>query len=825
MSRSLTWFAIVVLAIAVQHRVNAVCAEPEPALESADSSPADKALDALAERSAALERGYRQAMAQARSPEERLDIYRRLAPGNAMLDDYFAFERDHRGEPAAIAVLYRLMAAAMSVGDSELPVSKARVKAIEVARTHYAEHSDLDALLNSFEAGAWTPEAEPLLRRAMDSPHAHVRACATVRLASWLWHRISLVQSSQSFAELADDSADDNTRNESLQIIADQIGPLDVDESRREALAVLDHLTADEAAVDEAIWQTGREQRLRLTRADAKQLKIAHPVTYGKRAESLRFEIENLALGSTVPDIEGTDADDGFFKLSDYRGKVVVLMFSASWCGPCLAMYPDNRQLVEKHRGQPFAFLSVMGDDDREGLREKVREGEITWRAWTDGMNGPISTRWNVRSWPTIYVLDHRGGIAYRGLRGPSLERAVARLLAARDRDPAAGKTAGLDPFEESPLLEQGKAMRRKLGRAVQDRRIAAGSRHADAVAFTPDGKLLVTAGFDSDAGVDPAVAWGAGQARGVLQLWNLDLGKQVATFEGDAGAFFGVAMSPDGKSVATAGRVYNQPKTGEVKLWDLDARREVATLDGHAGWVLSVAFSPDGRLLATGGFDKTPRIWDVASTQLFAQLPVQDGAVEEVEFSPDGATLATATRKGVVALWEVETWNKKEEFSKPDYFLLDLAFSPDGNWLATAGAAGKAEQHGLVLLKKLGTDDPCSEIPVSGGLMSSLAFSPDSKLLATLTMPSGRATTGGVRVFRVGDQSEFAIIRRPQSSSLDQIIFLPRGRTIAVNDHLGYVSLWKLADEQADQGSDGEAGSVSEANRTPAITAKQTAP
>jgi thiol-disulfide isomerase/thioredoxin len=207
----------------------------------------------------------------------------------------------------------------------------------------------------------------------------------------------------------------------------DQIGPLDVDWARREALAVLDHLTADEAAVEEAIWQTGRQQRLRLTRADAKQLKIAHPVTYGKRAESLRFEIEHLALGSTVPDIEGTDADDGFFKLSDYRGKIVVLMFSANWCGPCLAMYPDNRQLVEKHRGQPFASLSVMGDDDRQGLREKVR------------------------SWPTIYVLDHRARIAYRGLRGPSLERAVARLLAARDRDPAAGKTVDFDPFEQSP--------------------------------------------------------------------------------------------------------------------------------------------------------------------------------------------------------------------------------------------------------------------------------------------------------------------------------------------------------------------------------------
>lgn len=236
MSRSLTWLAVVAIVGSVPPAVNAFGAEPEPAIDRSSSSPAEKGLDAPAERDAKLDREYHQAAQKAQSPEERLEVYRQLAPDNAMADDYFAFEREHRGQPPAVAVLYRIMSAATGVVDTELPVSKARVRAIEIATSSYAEHPDLDALLTGFEAGAWTPEAENLLREAAKSPHRRVRACAIVRLASWLWHRISLVQAAQQMEELADDSGEERARKESLSKIRDQIGPLDVLRSRIEAI-------------------------------------------------------------------------------------------------------------------------------------------------------------------------------------------------------------------------------------------------------------------------------------------------------------------------------------------------------------------------------------------------------------------------------------------------------------------------------------------------------------------------------------------------------------------------------------------------------------
>ena len=94
-------------------------------------------------------------------------------------------------------------------------------------------------------------------------------------------------------------------------------------------------------------------------------------------------------------------------------------------------MYPHERSLVEKHKDKPFAILGI-NSDPKERLQEVMKKGEVTWRSWWDGGNtsGPIATRWNVRSWPTVYVLDHKGVIRYKDVRSRDLTRAVETLLA-----------------------------------------------------------------------------------------------------------------------------------------------------------------------------------------------------------------------------------------------------------------------------------------------------------------------------------------------------------------------------------------------------------
>ena len=95
-------------------------------------------------------------------------------------------------------------------------------------------------------------------------------------------------------------------------------------------------------------------------------------------------------------------------------------------------MYPHERSLVKELAGKPFTILGINSDRDREALKTVMEEEEITWRSWWDGgsTNGPIATQWNISGWPTIYILDHKGTIRYKGVRGKGMEDAVTTLLA-----------------------------------------------------------------------------------------------------------------------------------------------------------------------------------------------------------------------------------------------------------------------------------------------------------------------------------------------------------------------------------------------------------
>ena len=95
-------------------------------------------------------------------------------------------------------------------------------------------------------------------------------------------------------------------------------------------------------------------------------------------------------------------------------------------------MYPHERSLVKQLAGLPFSLIGVNGDDDRDELKKVVREKNLSWRSfWNgpEGPHGPISTRWNVESWPVIYILDAKGVIRYKNIRGAEMDRAIETLL------------------------------------------------------------------------------------------------------------------------------------------------------------------------------------------------------------------------------------------------------------------------------------------------------------------------------------------------------------------------------------------------------------
>jgi hypothetical protein len=98
-------------------------------------------------------------------------------------------------------------------------------------------------------------------------------------------------------------------------------------------------------------------------------------------------------------------------------------------------MLPHERSLVKRLADRPFTLIGVNSDKSAAELKDVMAKESITWRSFFDGpgTQGPIATAWNVSGWPTIYVLDQRGVIRFKGVRGKAMDRAVDQLLAELD--------------------------------------------------------------------------------------------------------------------------------------------------------------------------------------------------------------------------------------------------------------------------------------------------------------------------------------------------------------------------------------------------------
>ena len=94
-------------------------------------------------------------------------------------------------------------------------------------------------------------------------------------------------------------------------------------------------------------------------------------------------------------------------------------------------MFPHERSLVKRLEGKPFALIGINSDPKRDELKEVMEKEQITWRSFFDGgtTRGPIASKWNVMGWPTIYVIDSKGLIRYKNVRGEKMDAAVDTLL------------------------------------------------------------------------------------------------------------------------------------------------------------------------------------------------------------------------------------------------------------------------------------------------------------------------------------------------------------------------------------------------------------
>ena len=168
------------------------------------------------------------------------------------------------------------------------------------------------------------------------------------------------------------------------------------------------------------------------------ELKAGHPEA-AEAIDRALLRVESFTPGRVAPNIVGRDTEGVEFALEDYRGNIVVLIFSGEWCGPCIAEYPYHHFLLEQHAGAPVVLLGVNSDREVETIREAKASGRApAYRSWWDGhaeisTSGPIATEWGVTGWPAIYVIDEEGVIRYaKGMRGGRLIATVEGMLRER---------------------------------------------------------------------------------------------------------------------------------------------------------------------------------------------------------------------------------------------------------------------------------------------------------------------------------------------------------------------------------------------------------
>ena len=173
-----------------------------------------------------------------------------------------------------------------------------------------------------------------------------------------------------------------------------------------------------------------------------KQLKQDYPETApGKQADQILASIEKqaaakkiqaaLAVGKAFPDFNEKDLAGKPLSVANYKGKVVLVDFWATWCGPCVGELPNVLKTYEKYHPKGFEIIGISLDDSKDALDKFIKDKGVSWVQFFDGKGwgNKLAAQYGVNSIPATYLLDGEGKILAKNLRGEALETEVAKQL------------------------------------------------------------------------------------------------------------------------------------------------------------------------------------------------------------------------------------------------------------------------------------------------------------------------------------------------------------------------------------------------------------
>jgi WD40 repeat protein len=175
-------------------------------------------------------------------------------------------------------------------------------------------------------------------------------------------------------------------------------------------------------------------------------------------------------------------------------------------------------------------------------------------------------------------------------------------------------------------------------------------------VAITPDGKTVVSGSGDN-----------------TLRVWDLETGNCRATFGGHTASVRGVVVTPDGKTVVSGS------DDNTLRVRDIETGQCLVTFEGHTGGVNDVAITPDGKTAVSGSFDRTLKVWDIATGQCLTTFEGHTGGVNGVAITPDGKTVVSGSFDRTLKVWDIATGQCCATFEGHTSWVSGVAITPDG--------------------------------------------------------------------------------------------------------------------------------------------------
>jgi len=325
--------------------------------------------------------------------------------------------------------------------------------------------------------------------------------------------------------------------------------------------------------------------------------------------------------------------------------------------------------------------------------------------------------------------------------------------------------------------------------------------------AFSPNGNLIVTAGYDNMA-----------------RVWDSETGRLLGELKGHTSTVWTAVFSADGKKIVTASedktaivwdaihrtilrRLYGHTNSvrsamfspdsawvvtasldGTSRVWDANTGSSSLTLPELGERVASAAFSPDGRRILTRSFSATAcRVWDARTGVLLSTLVGHLGVVSSARFSPNGDRVLTASFDHTARVWAAIQGHPLATFVTRFPFANTSVFSPDGTLIVTADydMSANANYDNSAYVWNSGTGKIVATLPGDGGRIIAAMFSPDGKLIVTAGYDQGELLIWDAKSF-----SELKKVHSP-SGKFVSAMFSPDSRRIVTSNDDSTARVW----------------------------------